>query len=45
MKSGYKGEQDIFVARLCFEILVRNYKKSVDEIQALIEQVKIGFPD
>ena len=26
MQSGYKGEQDLFVARLCFEVLIRNYK-------------------
>ena len=27
MKAGYKGEQDLFVARLCFEVLIRNYKE------------------
>jgi nitrogen regulatory protein PII len=32
MKSGYNGEQDLFVTRLAFEVLVRNYKKSVDDI-------------
>lgn len=26
MKSGYYGEQDLFVIRLCLEVLVRNYK-------------------
>jgi hypothetical protein len=26
MKSGYKGEQEMFVARLCFEVLIRSYK-------------------
>ena len=36
MKTGYKGEQDLFVARLCYEILIRNYK----EVQSAIQSVE-----
>jgi nitrogen regulatory protein PII len=35
MKSGYSGEQDLFVFRLCCEILIRNYKNK----QAAIDKV------
>ena len=44
MKTGYAGEQDLFVARICFEVLVRNYKMPVNDIQAMIDQIKAGFP-
>ena len=36
MKGGYPGEQDLFVARLCFEIFVRNHKSSKENIESMI---------
>ena len=38
MKSGYQGEQDLFVVRLCLEVLIRNYK---DEESALNQVPKV----
>ena len=45
MKSGYPGEQDLFVARLCFEVLVRNHKKTPEEIETMIQQISASFPE
>ena len=39
MKSGYHGEQDLFVFRLCCEILIRNYRKksvAIDGVRAVL---------
>jgi hypothetical protein len=44
MKSGYQGEQDLFVVRLCLEILIRNYKKAEFALSA-VEKVINAFKD
>jgi len=43
MKSGYKGEQDLFVARLCFEVLIRNYKDNSGVTQ--VATILKAFPE
>ena len=42
MNSGYQGEQDLFVARLCLEVLVRNYKEPSTAL-ARVAQVQDSF--
>jgi len=44
MLTGYKNEQDLFVARLCLEVLIRNYK---DQQRALstVNTVLAAFPE
>lgn len=44
MKSGYQGEQDLFVVRLCFEILIRNYKNK-EAALAKVSEVIESFKD
>lgn len=44
MKSGYHGEQDLFVVRLCFETLIRNYKNKEGAL-AKVNEVIEAFND
>ena len=43
MKSGYASEQDLFVTRLCFEVLIRNQKDKTGIQQ--VSQIKQAFPE
>ena len=43
MKSGYKNEQDLYVARLCFEVLIRNHKDQTGV--KMVQLVVNAFPD
>ena len=43
MKSGYTGERDLFVTRLCLEVLVRNYRDGQGLSQA--NDIIASFPE
>ena len=44
MKSGYHGERDLFVTRLCLEFLVRNYTKPPLAVEAALSVIE-AFKD
>lgn len=43
MKRGYQGEEDLFVVRLCFEVLIRNRKdgSGIRQVAAIREAFKM----
>ena len=41
MKSAYKSEQDLFSARLCLEVLIRNRKDGPLQVEQILRE----FPD
>lgn len=43
MKYGYESEKDLFPARLCFEILIRNHKD--DSGLKMVAEVQKEFPE